>query len=361
MKNGLKLSCAVLLVGFMQSPVVRAMDDGAPAEQLSQFEQLLPEVLLHILSFVVESDPNAVGNLMKIQTVSKTLKGILPDMQINWIAGLTQEKVKVLLIDAINNLNAKKMQLWVRFGAQLDEREAAIYLYQILDDVYKRSTELNVDVDRSAVPPKYQEKNVLEMVKIVLAFGVGSMNTHVRGGPENDILGWSPLWVPTLMGWNEVVKYMLDSKIPIHKIAVEYAVSMDHTEIVQLFLDRGMDPNILIQKIRRYYQHTITPFRTPLYYVKSAQMARILLDRGARLYVDCKPKEDPNVTVSEAYRIPKSWSPTFSDIVRNARQVRNPSIIIAVLTKNYSLEAATAIALALMAGASLAGMTCTIL
>jgi len=85
MKSSLKISCTLLLLfGCIQSPI-QAMDDDKSSGQLSNFEQLPPEVLMRILSFVVESDPNAVGNLMKIQMASKKLQNILSDQQIKWI------------------------------------------------------------------------------------------------------------------------------------------------------------------------------------------------------------------------------------------------------------------------------------
>jgi|SRR5579863_185563 len=294
MKNRLYILILVAFSGVAWNPAVQAMDD--------ENKQLSPEMLMHVLSFEADKDISA--------------------FELRELAGLTQKQVNILFKDSVDKLDAEKAKIWLRFGPQVDGKNYLDYVFFVVS----RKMQGFDQQSQGSLPEQYQEKRVFEFVKMFLELGGDSKND-----PEL-------LRVPAMFGWYKTVQYMLDHKIPINADALRFAVQYDHPETVQLLLDYGANPNVGVE-----FGGSDT--RSPLYYAQSKQVARILLDAGAQLYVQCE----------------RGKKTTFSDMVVRAMETNNASMLIAVLKKHYGLQAATAIALALMAGASLAGMMCTIL
>jgi|GEM_PF-2201897 len=315
MRIRLNILYVFLMVGFINIPCTQAMD-----VKPSPILQLPDDVLLMILSFVVEKDPNAIGNLLAIQTVSKRLQGVLSDKQITWIAELTQGKLRLLMDEALGNLDAKKVRLWIRFGLRATAPEVAI----TLDKLFKKVVTFHIhETSNGRVPPQYEEDNVLEIAKMLFELGGDGVGGHIES--------LKPI---IQLGWYKTLKYALEHGISVDSATWRTTVESDQADMIQLMIDSGANPNI-----------TSDDIKPPLYYVRSPKVARILLDGGARLYVDCAGARGP----------------TLSEAVLKAKELKDQSLITAMLLKNYGLQAATAIALALMAGASLAGMMCTIL
>ncbi len=323
MKSKLYVFCALLLLGVSQNPTLKAMDDDRKVEQ-GPITQLSDDLLLHILSFVVDKDPSSAGNLLKIKQASKMFEALLTPKEMQMIAGLTQANLRLFLINAVQQLDAKKVRLWIKFGAQATSEEIRHTLGKLFEVVFKKRDEY--ERRGQQVPVKYNEDNVLEITKMLFEFdGVNKDNPELLAKLSR-------------FGWYKTVKYMLDHGISINARALRLAVQYDHPETVQLLLDYGANPNVGVD-----FGHGDN--KSPLYYTQSQKVASILLDAGAQLYVQCGEGEKT----------------IFSDMVIRAMETNNASMLIEVLKKNYGLKTATAIALALMAGASVAGMMCTIL
>ncbi len=324
MKSGFSVFWVLLVLGSMQGPVIKSMDN-----QIS-FHQLPDDVLLNILSFVTAQDPNAVGSLLKIQSISKRWKNLLTDQQIKWITDLTQENLHENAVEAVKNMDAKKLRLWIRFGLKATPEEIASTIEEIFKNVV---TKLQDSQEKGKqLSMEYAEDNVLEMTKLLFELGGAEVRNH--------IYSITPL---VKLGWKKILKYAFEQKIRVDDRTWHLVLEENNIDTVKLFLAAGIDPNVLLDLDE---DPNVSSFSKPLpllYYVKSAQMARILLDGGAKLYVDCKR------------------SSMVYEIVRKAKELKDPSLVITLLKSNYPLEAATAIALALMTGASLAGMVCNIL
>jgi ankyrin repeat protein len=153
----------------------------------------------------------------------------------------------------------------------------------------------------------------------------------------------SPLQLALHLNYPKVARFLLEHRA-IYNESLKAphffinAIWNNNPEMVQLLLDHGANPNT----------PGISPSENkpvlPLTQVRSKEVAVILLNAGANVLLNCANGDSV------------AWSTIKQAISRG-----NLSVIVSILTKRYSLETATAIALALMAGASMTGLQCAIL
>jgi hypothetical protein len=263
------------------------------ATQSSLFETLPMDVLGRILHFVSLENPRALNDLATIQQVCKSLTGILSHKQIQFILALDQNMLAAELSTQLRAVNVpnpretdlKKIKFLINLGAQMAP---------------------------------------------LAAYSVRSITRYPHGNPLILLLFNSA----TAERAHDLLFAFIDGSSFNQDNTIEFLFNNNREKTAQVLIE---------------IDSTVTDIRggaktSLLAHAKSAKIAKILLDSGCRLFIDCDNKTQ-----------------TFKKIIGNAARANDPGILIAVLKHHYALETATAIALALMAGASIASAMCAIL
>lgn len=311
-----------------------AMDQGPRPHNV--LAMLPTEVLTRILSFVAENNPDALGDLIKIQQTCKQLAGLLSAETIKQIMALTQEGLNKDLYDAIAKSQSKNLRVLFNMGARWNPGTS------ILEQTLIHGAE---NIQYGAIT----ENGLLHVIFVLTELGIDfntTLKTPIYKGytkmaaqifDEIDIAYMenlqilSPLNFAVYQKWSHIAKYFIKHGAKIDSNSLKIATLADDPYIVELLLNYGANPN--------------EGANPPLVNAQSAQVASLLLNAGAKLFINCDRNEDR----------------VFSTLVWQARRTMDPSILIEALKPRYSLVTATAIAFAIMAGATTAYTACTIL
>ena len=173
-----------------------------PAAQTSPLLTLPGEILEHVLTFVVAQDPDAIGNLVRIQEVCKCLARFLSKDEIKLILGLDEQELFSRLNNVLATLDLNKIHLLVNLGALSSD------LYKdgiILRAIFKAAQ--NKDTD-------YYEK-LLQIIPIL----------EKAGG-----------------NWKETI-LNITFKCNAATAILNYAVMQKRVPIVNLLLEHGINSN----------------------------------------------------------------------------------------------------------------------
>ncbi len=393
-----------------------AMDVEPKKEQITQTSPLLqmpPEVLEHILTFVIENDPDALGNLAKIQEVCKGLAGFLSKDEMKWLLGLDEHGVYTYLLAALEKLDTKKVQLLANLGLPQNFKNGIIFraifnagrsdqkdyyqrllqiisilekagatwkgdiwdnpentlervvllaklpLIRLLLDHGAKPTATSLDfalthanrtnypdipallLKYGATPTRNQVKNIInlnydpQLLKLLVTYGADVTSADENGNTPLDLASSADEFMNLKFAKSpKIAKILIDAGAVPSAKNLKSAVLRNNTELVTLFITHGADVNATGG---RFLTHP------PLSYVRSAKMARILLEAGAELFIKCQGQTP------------------FQSLVQEAKESKNPMILIEVLKTRYRYETALAIATAIMAGAPYISAVCNIL
>jgi|GEM_PF-2882917 len=362
--------------------------------------KLPPETLVNILRLVTENDPDAIGNLAKIQEVCKGLAGFLSKDALKWILELNDSRLVSYLFTALSELDPKKVQLAVNLGALVGEYKDSMILRAVFEairhhtqpDSYKKLLEIIPILEKAGgtwkgtsfdnaqqtlhyaimvgtepiiklllttIGMKPTENDVtaainsgnFEITKLLFQHGahptpammtiaivmkydpkfVKLLIDHGANVNQPDAHGHLPL---SLTEIPQIAQLLLNAGAVPDTEMLTNAVFRNNTKLVQLFIESGADPNAIAG-------HGFA--KPPLAYAESAQIAKILLEAGAQLNVNCE------------------GSTPLQELIRTAILKKNPMILVQVLKTRYAYQTALAIATALMMGAPYISAICTIL
>ena len=371
-----------------------------PAAQTSPLLTLPGEILEHVLTFVVAQDPDAIGNLVRIQEVCKCLARFLSKDEIKLILGLDEQELFSRLNNVLATLDLNKIHLLVNLGAlssdlykdgiilraifkaaqnkDTDYYEKLLQIIPILEKAggnWKESvlnfgfksfsfsvtnSTLNYAVTQNRIPivrlllehgikPTQEAMSMairckhLEITALLMKYGATftpAMMQEIISLNNPDILqilinygadvnqvdanNKTPLAYISTTTNPEIAKILLRAGATPQNSDLLCAVLQNNAPFAQLLINYGTDVNAIDR----------TDLTTSLAYVQTAQMAKILLQAGAQLFVNCGQGSTP-----------------FAELIKGAMRTKNPMILVEILKTRYRYQTALAIAVALMNGA----------
>jgi hypothetical protein len=367
---------------FQFAPCI-AMDiePQLPVVQTSPLLQMPFEVLEHILSFVIKNDPDALGNLARIQEVCKSLAGLLSKDEIKWILKLDEQGLFYKLHRALNDLDVQKVQLLTNLGAlSKDEHKDGIVPFCILcaarsfkTDYYQRLLQIIPILEKAGGNWKNTEPdNDVSMIMHIVSNNynpklLALLIAYGADVTQEDADGNSPLSIVTCPKMTEM---LLKAGAQPKEEDLTNAIRHDRLEIVQLFLDHNplliptttmLTLTVLGQKDPKLIQLLIDYganvneiggriddqhfcYLQPLAYAQSAEVAKILLQAGAQVSVD----------------LSQTNLMQWLNLVQRATEERKPMILVEVLKQRYKYQTALAISMALMGTIFIAKAVCAI-
>lgn len=369
-----------------------------PIAQTSPLLQMPPEVLEHILTFVIENDPDALGNLAKIQEVCKKLAGFLSKDEMKWLLMLDERELYYQLGWAVSELNAKKIQLLVNLGALSNDKykngillRAAFYAaHSKQADYYQKLLQIISILEKAGATWKENEYNTQEatleyaimlkktpIVQLLLEHGIKPVERHLKNAIDKQNIEIAALLLKHgLMPTRDQVNMAISLKAPeFLKLLITYGADVisqtehgesifeftEDPEIGRILLNAGAMPNAAtvclavernnIKLLKLFIEHgadvnAIDGYHftmPPLAYATTSQVAKILLEAGAQLFIDCQ-RTTP-----------------LKELAKTAIASKDPMILVEVLKTRYRYQTAVAIATAILAGAPYISAVCTIL
>lgn len=280
----------ILIVLVLILPVIScfAMDNELqnPEFKMGLFGTLPIEVLGKVLHFITLNNPHALKDLRSIQQVCKSLTGILSNKQIQFVLNLNQD--------------------------MLDKE-----LWTLLPTV-------------NIPDPKNSD---LKKIEFLINLGAHVNLVSLLRGQELDQYPHGRALILSLFDSN--------SEQNSYNLLFFLINNRDDANALTLLFNNKREEVIKVLK-----KLDDTSKESLLAATESEQVAKILLDAGCKLLVNCTTDNNTQ---------------SLKNLVDEATRTKDPSALIAALRNNYTLKTATAIALALITGASIGSAICTLL
>jgi len=374
-----------------------------PSAQTSPLLNLPDEVSWHILTCVVAQDPDAIGNLAKIQEVCKRLAGFLSKNTMKCILELNERELVSQLYNALRVLDHKKLRFLINLGALADDEckdgvilRAVIHAANSTDiDYYQKLLQVIQILEKAGGTWKGnaydKQKNSLEyvtilprlpLVRLLLEHGIqptsqAAIRAIDNNHPEITALlmkyGATPtpamMFSIVVMNRNpDLLRILINYGADVNQVCgqtnrppLEFVSNLTNPEIPKILLQAGAIPQG--GELPKAVLHDNVPFAQllidygadinaiagheypmpPLAYVKTPQMATVLLKAGAELFIDYGQRPTP-----------------FRMLVNRAIDTKNPMILVEILKTRYPYPTALAIAAVLINGAPYISAMCTI-